>query len=209
MHDPTALDDLTAEHLAALKVLREAELAQVVAWRNRAEEAAEDKDYKTLAEVGPHLDVAGRALRRTVLLEQRLIRGQGERAKAQKAEATARRAAVQARKDTLTYAMVDAIDRPGCGPERIDSLYAELDRWIDSRADDDGFLGAAVNDLIDEAGAALGLQLEWELAPDTHPRAGRGDFAPAETLNRPRRLTLPTAPRARRAAAKARAVNSS
>ena len=209
MTDAAALDTLTLEHLAALKVLREAELAQVVAWRNRAEEAAEDKDYKTLAEVGPQLNVAGRALRRTVLLEQRLLSGRAIREKERKAEATARNAAVQARKDSLTYAMVDAIDRPGCGPERLDSLYAELDRWIDSRADDEGFLDIAVNDLIEQAGAALGLKLDWELAPDPHPRAGRGDFAPAETLNRPRRLTLPAAPRARRAAAKARAVNSS
>src|SRR5262249_15948957 len=153
----------------------------------RVELATEDKDYAALAEARPQLDRAASSLRRTIALEKRLIDGSAGRVRARADAAAARTKAIREMKDRVTFAIVDPIDRPQTDRARVDVLYDDLDRWLAKRSQSDDFLTHAVHDLIEEAGAAIGVDLRWVLEPSDHYRAGPADFSPAERLARPLR----------------------
>src|SRR5260221_620596 len=152
-------DDLAAKQLRALERMRELTLERVEAFGERVQLAREDGKDQTLIELGAAAGHTERSLRQTVLLELHVSQDRAVRIK----DRAERRKAIETRKAEIGLRMVDAIDRPEHGRERVERLYVEMDAWLTSHEDDPGLLERPVNDSLERIAADLGLDLNWIL----------------------------------------------
>src|SRR5258708_10173358 len=124
-------------------------LERVEAFGERVQLAREDGKDELLIEIGAAAEHTERSLRQTVLLELHVSQDRAVRIK----DRAERRKAVEARKAEIASKMVDAIDRPEHGRERVERLYVEMDAWLAAHEDDPGLLERPVNASLERIAA--------------------------------------------------------
>ena len=113
-------------------------------------------------ELGLSLERVARAIRRTVILQQRLADGDIAKAEKRRAERAQHKARIQARKAEIGGEMVEAIDIPGRDPGKIERLYSELDRWVEEHQYDEDFADIRIDVQLKAVAKHLGLEIELD-----------------------------------------------
>jgi hypothetical protein len=190
--DAPPVPDLAAEPLRVLQRMREMALERLEALSERAQLAREDGRDQALVELSAAADKSERSLRQIILLDVHLAQGKDVRIK----ERAERKKRVEARKAEIADKLVDALDRPEYGRERVERLYVEMDAWLAAHDDDPGLLDRPVWQTIEAITADLGVDIDWIIVrPNAWSEA-------VLTVKPPHRTGPPLSARSRRPLAK-------
>jgi hypothetical protein len=189
--DDPPVTDRAAEHLKVLTRLREIGMERLEALAERVQLAREDGKDEVLIQLNDAADKAERSVRQTLLLDIHITKDRDVRVK-QRGE---HRQRLDARKAEIAEKLVDVIDRPERGRERVERLYVEMDAWLASH-DESLILTRPIPELIDALAADLGLTIDWVLT------RAHSWSDPVLTIKPAQRTGPPLSARSRRALAK-------
>ena len=157
-HAARALEKLVEIELDVADALRRIALAAA----KQAEDGSAADLLAGAGDLGLSMERIARAIRRTVILQQRLADDDIAKARQRRAEKAEHKARIQARKDQIGGLMVCAIEVPGRREPDVERLYSELDRWVEEHQYDEDFTDIRIDVLLTQVAKHIGIPIELD-----------------------------------------------